>query len=188
MINKKLKPVTICIPKNEAEHLVITSILRSAGIEYFAKNYHIQNLFGVGQVGGNNLIVGAIEIQVSPKHRQYAQLILKEMAQYGDRGFNLIPGSDRLSDGSESSPLISENVETDLQKSFTRLANKSAIFSILWLGGIGSIFAVQFGLEAFKLIKGRKYKLKGKAKALYGLVMGLVQLFCCYPFLNALLG
>ena len=56
------KLITVYIPKDKAEHLVIEALLDSAGIESFALNAGVQNLIGAG--GGFNVAAGAIEIQV----------------------------------------------------------------------------------------------------------------------------
>ena len=56
------KLITVYIPKNKAEHLVIETLLNSAGIESFSLNAGIQNLIGAGAVF--NVAAGAIEIQV----------------------------------------------------------------------------------------------------------------------------
>ena len=57
------KLITIYIPKNKAEHLVIETLLNSAGIESFSLNAGIQNLIGAG--AAFNVAAGAIEIQVA---------------------------------------------------------------------------------------------------------------------------
>ena len=57
------KLITIYIPKNKAEHLVIETLLNSAGIESFSLNAGVQNLIGAGAVF--NVAAGAIEIQVA---------------------------------------------------------------------------------------------------------------------------
>ena len=56
------KLITVYIPKNKAEHLVIEALLDSAGIKSFTLNAGIQNLIGAG--ASFNVGAGAIEIQV----------------------------------------------------------------------------------------------------------------------------
>ena len=56
------KLITIYIPKNKAEHVVIEALLDSAGIESFTLNAGIQSLIGAG--ASFNVGAGAIEIQV----------------------------------------------------------------------------------------------------------------------------
>ena len=57
------KLITVYIPKNKAEHLVIETLLNSAGLESFSLNAGVQNLIGAG--AGFNVAAGAIEIQVA---------------------------------------------------------------------------------------------------------------------------
>ena len=57
------KLITVYIPKDKAEQLVIETLLNSAGIESFSLNAGIQNLIGAGAVF--NVTAGAIEIQVA---------------------------------------------------------------------------------------------------------------------------
>ena len=60
------KLITVYIPKNKAEHLVIEALLNSAGIESFALNAGIQSLIGAG--ASFNVGAGAIEIQVKEEN------------------------------------------------------------------------------------------------------------------------
>jgi len=66
------KLITIYIPKDKADYLVIGSLLDSAGIEYFVLNEGVQNLIGFGEIGGFNIVTGAIEIQVAEKNVEKA--------------------------------------------------------------------------------------------------------------------
>ena len=59
------KLITVYIPKDKAEHLVIEALLDSFGIESFSLNAGVQNLIGAGEIGGFNVAAGAIEIQVA---------------------------------------------------------------------------------------------------------------------------
>ena len=59
------KLITVYIPKDKAEHLVIEALLDSADIESFSLNAGVQNLIGAGEIGGFNVAAGAIEIQVA---------------------------------------------------------------------------------------------------------------------------
>ena len=56
------KLITVYIPKNKAEYLVIRALLDCAGIQSFGLNEGVQNLIGAGV--GFNVAAGAIEIQV----------------------------------------------------------------------------------------------------------------------------
>ena len=68
------KLITIYIPKNKAEHLVIETLLNSAGIESFSLNAGIQNLIGAG--AGFNVAAGAIEIQVAEENVDKASKLI----------------------------------------------------------------------------------------------------------------
>jgi len=68
--------ITVYIPKNKADYLVIRSLLDSVGIECFSLNEGVQNLFGGGEIGGYNIAAGAIEIQVSKENVEKAIAII----------------------------------------------------------------------------------------------------------------
>lgn len=68
-----------------------------------------------------------------------------------------------------------EELFIKLQKSVARAANRAVVFSVLWFGGIGSMFAIYFGFKCLKLLKeNADVKLKGKGKALFGITLGIV--------------
>lgn len=72
-----LEPVTVHIPKDEADHLAIVALLEGEGIQCYSKNAGVQNLFGAGQIGtGFNIAAGAIQIQVSKEDVERAKEIL----------------------------------------------------------------------------------------------------------------
>ncbi len=57
--------VTVYIPRDDADRLVICSLLDSYNVKYHAKNLGVQNLIGAGMLGGGfNLATGQVEIQV----------------------------------------------------------------------------------------------------------------------------
>ncbi len=57
--------VTVYIPKDEADRLVICALLDSFSVKYYSKNLGVQNLIGAGMLGGGfNLATGQVEIQV----------------------------------------------------------------------------------------------------------------------------
>ena len=55
------------------------SILEDAGIKYFPKGEGLQDLFGFGRVGGYNILVGPVEIQVRKDDEEVAKEILGEL-------------------------------------------------------------------------------------------------------------
>ena len=74
------KLITVYIPKNKAEHLVIETLLNSAGIESFSLNEGVQNLYG-DAVGGFNVFAGAIEIQVTEENVEKATELINAEPQ-----------------------------------------------------------------------------------------------------------
>ena len=62
------KLITVYIPQNRADYLIIEALLDSAGIECFSLNEGVQTLFGAGEIGGYNIAAGAIEIQVAEEN------------------------------------------------------------------------------------------------------------------------
>ena len=45
-------------------------------IEFFSLNEGVQNLFGAGEIGGYNIVTGAIEIQVAEKNVEKANKLI----------------------------------------------------------------------------------------------------------------
>ena len=73
------KLVTVYVPKDEAEHITVTTLLDAEGIPYYSKNAASQNLFGAGQLGtGFNILAGQTEIQVPKPFEEKAKDILKK--------------------------------------------------------------------------------------------------------------
>ena len=78
------KLITIYIPKNKAEHLIIETLLNSAGIESFSLNAGVQNLIGAGAVF--NVAAGAIEIQVTEENVEKANELINAEPQLSNQG------------------------------------------------------------------------------------------------------
>ena len=70
------KLITIYIPKNKAEHLVIETLLNSAGIESFSLNENVTNLYG-----GLNIVSKGIEIQVAEENVEKATELINAEPQ-----------------------------------------------------------------------------------------------------------
>ena len=70
--------VTVYTPADEAEHLLVQSVLEEAGIRYYSKNALVQNLFGLGTIGtGYNVAAGLIAVQVHEQDAERATMILE---------------------------------------------------------------------------------------------------------------
>ena len=162
-MTKNSKLISIYFPENEVAQNAVCAVLESAGIDYYAKNAGVQNLFGAGQIGGGNVAVGGIEIQVAAEDVEAATQLLDEEFPEGD---------DTGSSADEHNP----------QTILNRMVNKSVVFGILWAAGLGSFFALLYGLKSLKLIKKSEVELKGKGKALFGITIGILGLLLFIPF------
>jgi len=81
-----LELVTVFDTGEPADILVAKSILDAEGIEYFAKDEGVQDLFGAGRLGsGFNTMAGQVEIQVRPEDAERARQILERLDE-GEEG------------------------------------------------------------------------------------------------------
>ena len=71
--------VTVLNAADEVEVSLATSLLETAQIRHLAKGEGLQDLFGIGRVGGFNAMVGPVEIQVLPEDAHAARKVLKKM-------------------------------------------------------------------------------------------------------------
>lgn len=75
-----------------------------------------------------------------------------------------------------------------LQKTVSRTANRAVVFSVLWLGGIGSVFAVYFGFKCLQLLKiHANPELKGRGKAIFGITLGICGVILFIAFWSGLI-
>lgn len=72
--------VTVFRSGSEPALLVAESLLRSAGIDFLSRGHSVQELFGVGRVGGPNLVSGPVEIQVRAEDARDAAELLEHLA------------------------------------------------------------------------------------------------------------
>jgi len=204
ILDDSISLVTVYIPKDEADHLAIGALLHSYGIEYYSKNSGVQNLFGIGQIGGGfNLAAGPVEIQVAENNYDQAiEIVNKELTTQKDNidykipdicpacnsstkglpkcpdcGLGLIPGSD----DEQSEESESDNIPVDIHEIVSGMVRKSLLFSIFWLFGVGSIFAVYYGWKSLEIINQVEEKIKGKVKATFGIIFGILGIVVCLP-------
>lgn len=85
--------VTVYTPADEAEHLLVQSVLEEAGIRYHSKNALVQNLFGWGTIGtGYNVATGPIAVQVHEQDAERATNVLESyFAEAGTAGAIEVP-------------------------------------------------------------------------------------------------
>lgn len=70
--------VPVFIVKDEAELLLVESVLNQAGFPYLAKGEQIQDLFGLGKLTIVNPISGPVEIYVANDNAEAARDLLAE--------------------------------------------------------------------------------------------------------------
>jgi len=58
---------------------LVKSLLEDAGIEYFTKGYEIQDLIGIGTIGGLNYVIGPVEFVVAAEDAPTARELLAHL-------------------------------------------------------------------------------------------------------------
>ena len=58
---------TVYATRNPTLVALAKSLLEDAKIEYFTKGYEIQDLIGIGRIGGLNYVIGPVEFVVAAK-------------------------------------------------------------------------------------------------------------------------
>ncbi|MFQ5650612.1 MAG: DUF4190 domain-containing protein [bacterium] len=196
---------TVFIPNDEAERVAVVGLLESAGIPSYSKNAGVQHLFGVGQIGaGFNVVAGPVQIQVRQDDFDRACEVINEASppaqepvpeDAGDKcpacqspieglprcpecGLAMVAGPEPESLGQE----VAERQFDDLQDAVMRLAKRSFALGIFWLAGIGSSFAIYYGVKSLSLIKEGRQELRGKGLAIAGILFGSVGVLAWLPF------
>jgi hypothetical protein len=76
----------------------------------------------------------------------------------------------------------------DEQKKVMKCTKIALIFSLLWLGGLGSLIAIIYSNKALKTIKRSKHSLSGKGMAMFCLILGILGIsFWGFIFLVAII-
>jgi len=70
--------VTVLSTPDEARALVARSLLDAAGIPCYVRNDQLQDFIGLGRIGGYNIAVGPMVIQVGAADAEAASTILRE--------------------------------------------------------------------------------------------------------------
>jgi len=146
--------VTVLEPENPAEQKLAEAVLEEAGISFLVKNSDLQRLYGTGEIGLHNPM-GSIEIQVAGHEAERAGRLLADA---------LAPAPSEASD----------ERETLLEARFRRYSTYSLVWGVFWIGGIGSMLAIYFGLKALSLRREAPELLK--TRSVLGLTLGLAGL------------
>jgi hypothetical protein len=156
--------VTVHASEDLAQESAARAALDAAAIPFFTRHEQLQHLIGYGQLGGLNIAVGPPEIQVAAHNAQRAIEAIRAALE-------------RPTEASSQDPEVSEAdasllVAVDAQAA--RYARIAAVASLLWLGGVGSVIGVIFGLRALHhFISPTPLT---RAAALFGIGLGLLGL------------
>ena len=74
-----LKIETVYATGDPALVAMAKSLLEDAKIEYFTKGYEIQDLIGIGGLGGLNYVTGPVEFVVAAEHAPTARELLADL-------------------------------------------------------------------------------------------------------------
>jgi len=157
--------VTVFVPADAWQQALAESILSEAEIVYSSQNAQTQDLLGAGQIGGYNFVVGPVQIRVGSDDAERARRLIAEAVS--DAGREDLP-ADPEDDAPEDKAVESRNALA------SRYANVSIVWSILWMAGLGSLFAVYYAIRALRLMGGASHG--SRAKAIFALVLGIVGL------------
>ncbi len=74
----------VCVFRTGDEGLVaiVKSILDGEGIPYIARGADLQDLFGIGRIGGGfNIVVGSVDFMVGPDDAERARAVLEALRE-----------------------------------------------------------------------------------------------------------
>ena len=155
--------VTVHTPFDLDEQRYVEALLEEADISYAAKNEGVQDVLGIGRIGGTNVLTGGVEIQVRLADVARAQEILSglELEAQPLEG----AGCERTAESEAPADHWDPRAE--------RLGRVGMFWAILWLGGVGSFLGVVFGLRSFAIPNASR---SARFKAAFALVVGLAGL------------
>ena len=156
--------VTVLATSDPAEQALVEAALHDADLPFATRNVAIQHLLGAGQIGGVNLVTGPLEIQVASSDASRAKDLIREAlgdTDPSDRPAELEP---------ETVPIDT----SDKRRRAIRYARYSAVWSVLYVFGIGSILGIYFGIRSFTT--SRDIPPSQKGLAVFGIVVAVLSL------------
>lgn len=160
--------VTLYAPADEAEFVVLASLLDEQGIEYLTKNKNIQNLFGAGQsTTGYNLVTGELTIMVHEDDFMNASRIL------ADFKFNDESGAKKTEDH-ESHELNDEELLTK----YNRYLNHSLILNFFFPFIGFFLFFKALMMKILYPLRG----LKGNVRLVISFILMFIWVFIFFSF------
>lgn len=156
--------VTVAVPQDSEELAFAQALLEEAGIPCSVRNADLQDLVGVGRIGGGSQTLGAIEVQVRRGQAERAREVLEGAWSEEALPLEEIEPARRERDDAATPAEIEAN----------RLAKVSMAWSILWfVAGIGSALAIYNALKALQIPGAPR---GARVKAGFGLFLGLAGL------------
>lgn len=160
--------VAAFVPEGITEQACIESVLRDAGIPYLMRNLGVQNLLGVGEIGGFNQVTGPVEI------------LLRQ--QDLGRASDLVEAAFEEYTESEVEELREppEPEKPQAETAAERDSKFSLLFALIGIGGLGSVLGIYLGLRSLDSLENAPPRTKTKARL--GIVVGALGLVL-YGFL-----
>ena len=155
---------TVLATGDPAEQAFAESALREAGIAFATQRTAIQHMLGGGQIGGVNLVTGPPEIQVAEADAERAREVIRDAREPSEPAE---PAAEL-----ESEPESAEAVER--RGRAIRYARYSAVWSVLYVFGIGSILGLYFGIRSF--VTSSDIPTSQKGLAAFGIVLAAIAL------------
>jgi len=155
---------TVLATSDPAEQGLAESALREAGIPFATQRTAIQHMLGGGQIGGVNLVTGPPEIQVAEADAERAREVIRDAREPSE--------PEELAAELESEPESAEAVERRAKA--IRYARYSAVWSVLYVFGIGSILGLYFGIRSF--VTSSDIPTSQKGLALFGIALAAIAL------------
>lgn len=151
------------------------SLLEEAGIDCSVADEQVQHLVGYGQIGGRNLVVGGVKLRVSGQDATRARELLAEGMRARPTE-EAVPAEILEEDDPSAAGATGPG---DIAAPVRRWSRASVICGVLWLGGIGSLLAVYFGVRALGAMRGdaearRAQPIVGTVFGAFGLLLWLL--------------
>lgn len=168
--------VTVFVPDDPTQLALAESVLGEHGIPYAAKSSAIQNLFGAGEIGAGNIAIGPVALQVSGADAARSRELISEAL--GEEAAQSVELGAAESFREAGSPVEAQ---------MARYSRYSLVWSgFFFLGGLGSLLAIYFGLKALALRREAPGAPTGWARL--GIASGVAGLCWCVLWLIGPIG
>jgi hypothetical protein len=182
VLNMDDQLITIFTPNNQAEFLIIKSMLEDQGIRTWSKNEHVQNLFGMGQLGtGYNFVTGPIRIQVLATDLARAR---ETIENYFENDQNLEKADFYIKNNLNS---VSDSESLSDEMALKKFLIRSFLYSFFWIFGLGSILGIYYAEQARRLVKRSCDRLRGKGFILFCYLYGIIGIFIAVIYFRGFL-